>query len=67
MRGYFLFAGLLLSTSAVAWGQDGAAEVVAGQPAPDFAMTGIDGKEIRLSELTSEGKNVVLMFSRAHW
>ena len=67
MKGCYLLAGLLFSTSAVAWGEDGAAEVVAGQPAPDFAMTGIDGEEVRLSELTAEGKNVVLMFSRAHW
>ena len=38
-----------------------------GQPAPDFAVTGIDGKSIKLSELTAKGKNVVLLFDRAHW
>ena len=38
-----------------------------GQPAPDITMTGIDGKEFKLSEITGSGKNVALIFSRAHW
>ena len=63
MRVPWLFGGLLLASSVVAFGQ----EVVPDKPAPDFTMTGIDGKDVTLSQLTAEGKNVVLMFSRAHW
>lgn len=42
-------------------------EVVVGKPAPDFSVTGIDGKSFKLSDKTGAGKNVALMFSRAHW
>ncbi len=38
-----------------------------GKPAPDFEITGDDGNAFKLSELTGAGKNVVLMFDRAHW
>lgn len=38
-----------------------------GQTAPDITMTGVDGKEFKLSDITSSGKNVALIFSRAHW
>ena len=39
-----------------------------GQPAPDFTMTGIDGKPIKLSKkLASGDTNIVLLFSRANW
>lgn len=42
--------------------------VTAGQPAPDFVATGIDGKPFKLSEkLSGSDKNIVLLFSRAHW
>ena len=41
--------------------------VEVGSPAPDFTVTGIDGKEFKLSEVTGSGKHVALMFSRAHW
>ena len=47
---------------------DGAAdEVAVGKPAPDLTVTGIDGKQFKLSDKTASGKNVALMFSRAHW
>jgi peroxiredoxin len=36
--------------------------VPVGQPAPDFALTAIDGSEVRLSSLL--GKPVVLVFLR---
>ena len=42
-------------------------EAAIGKPAPDFSATGIDGKQFTLGEKTASGKNVVLMFSRAHW
>ncbi|MGB7347511.1 MAG: hypothetical protein WBD20_25035 [Pirellulaceae bacterium] len=44
-----------------------AKSVVIGSAAPDFTMMGIDGKEFKLSDVTKSGKNVSLMFSRAHW
>ncbi len=44
-----------------------AQEVAVGKPAPDFSVTGIDGKTFKLSDKTKAGKNVALMFSRAHW
>lgn len=36
--------------------------VPVGQPAPDFALTAIDGSEVRLSAL--RGRPVVLVFLR---
>lgn len=42
--------------------------VTVGQPAPDFVVIGVDGKPFKLSEKLSGGdKNIVLLFSRAHW
>ncbi len=43
------------------------AKVAEGDQAPDFTMTGIDGNDLKLSDLTAQGQNVVLMFDRAHW
>lgn len=42
-------------------------KVEVGKPAPDFTVTGIDGKTFKLSDKTGRGKNIVLMFDRAHW
>lgn len=58
---------LLFFTSLVAWGQDAVPEVAVGRDAPDFSMTGIDGRSVKLSGVLAEGKNVVLLFDRAHW
>lgn len=41
--------------------------VEVGKPAPDFSMTGIDGKSLKLSDKIGNKKHVVLMFSRAGW
>ncbi|MGI9469863.1 MAG: hypothetical protein ACR2OA_22265 [Rubripirellula sp.] len=42
-------------------------ELAEGDPAPDASFVGLNAKVLRLSELTGRGKNVVLIFSRAHW
>ena len=44
-----------------------AANLSVGQRAPDFRVTDSNGKSLELSARTKAGKNVVLMFSRAHW
>lgn len=42
--------------------------VTTGDEAPDFEITGIDGKPFRLSErLRNQERSVVVLFSRAHW
>lgn len=39
-----------------------------GDQAPDFAVTGIDGKKFKLSDkIGDDGKHVILLFSRANW
>lgn len=67
MRRTWLLVSLLLGVCSVATGQDAASGIKVGSPAPDFTMTGIDGKDFKLSELTKQGKHVVLIFDRAHW
>lgn len=50
-----------------AWGNCSmAAELQKGDQAPDFAALGIDGEPVKLSSYHGK-KNVVLVFSRAHW
>jgi cytochrome oxidase Cu insertion factor (SCO1/SenC/PrrC family) len=40
--------------------------VKVGSPAPDFALEGMDGKQIALSDYRGK-KNVVLVFYRGQW
>lgn len=72
MRVSWLLSVAFFICSTIGWcqdsvAQDPVAQLLVSAPAPDFSMTGIDGKEVKLSQLTAEGKNIVLMFSRAHW
>lgn len=40
--------------------------VMAGDPAPDFALRALDGDVVRLSDYRGE-KDVILVFYRGHW
>jgi peroxiredoxin Q/BCP len=40
----------------------GAAALEVGQKAPDFTLTGVDGKPVKLSELTAKGPVVIYTF-----
>lgn len=61
------FAACLLAVAATTMA-DEIASVEVGKPAPDFTVTGIDGKTFKLSDkLKDGGKNIALMFSRANW
>ena len=66
MRNLLIASGCFLLMAAVCLG-DESSKAELGKPAPDFSVTGIDGKQLKLSELTSKGNNVVLLFDRAHW
>ena len=54
-------AAVLISIALV--GVAGALEV--GQKAPDFALNGIDGKPVKLSDLTAKGPVVIYTFIAA--
>lgn len=62
----YVFPLILMLVSSICVAQDNRIKV--GSPAPDFVATGIDGKAFRLSEKLADGdKNIILLFSRAHW
>jgi cytochrome oxidase Cu insertion factor (SCO1/SenC/PrrC family) len=54
-------AAVLMSVALV--GPAGALEV--GQKAPDFALNGVDGKPVKLSDLTARGPVVIYTFIAA--
>lgn len=66
MNKFFALTALTLTLSNTF--ADDTAKVEVGKPAPDFTVTGIDGKTFKLSDkLKAADKNIVLMFNRAHW
>jgi hypothetical protein len=67
MKVFLVPLSCFLVLAAVCNGAEGDTEVVVGKTAPDITVTGIDGKTLTLSQVTERGKNVALMFSRAHW
>ena len=68
---------LFLGATGVAPGQDSpgdgeskspSTELRAGETAPDFKLLAEDGSYVSLSDFRGRnGKNVVLVFMRAHW
>ena len=65
MRSSLLLRGFVAAilTSLTLAGAAGALEV--GQKAPDFALNGVDGKPVKLSDLTAKGPVVVFTFIAA--
>ena len=65
MRTSLLLRGILAAvlTSVVLVGAASALEV--GQKAPDFALNGVDGKPVKLSDLTPKGPTVIFTFIAA--
>ena len=56
---------LVLSTLAVLVMASAAAALDVGQKAPDFALNGVDGKPVKLSDLTAKGPVVIYTFIAA--
>lgn len=67
MNPRIMIGASLMLVSSLSFAADPAPTATLDKPAPNFVATGIDGKEFKLSEKTATGKNIVLMFSRAHW
>jgi hypothetical protein len=65
MRTSLLLRGIVTAAlaSLVLVGAAGALEV--GEKAPDFALNGVDGKPVKLSELTAKGPVVLFTFIAA--
>ena len=53
-----LLAGVLVGASA-------ATALEVGEKAPDFALNGVDGKPVKLSDLTAKGPVVIYTFIAA--
>lgn len=63
-----LLAFCCAALSSTAFADEKATPAEVGKPAPDFTVTGIDGKKFKLSEKLKKGdRNFVLIFSRANW
>jgi cytochrome oxidase Cu insertion factor (SCO1/SenC/PrrC family) len=65
MRSSLLLRGIVTAAlaSLVLVGAASALEV--GQKAPDFALNGVDGKPVKLSDLTAKGPVVIFTFIAA--
>ena len=56
---------LVLSALAAVTVASSAVALEVGQKAPDFALNGIDGKPVKLSDLTAKGPVVIFTFIAA--
>ena len=60
-----LFA-LFIGAVAAAEDPPAAPSITVGKPAPDFTVTGPDGKDFKLSDFRGKS-HLVIVFGRAHW
>ena len=54
-------AAALVSVALAGW----ASALEVGQKAPDFALNGVDGKPVKLSDLTAKGPVIIYTFIAA--
>ena len=60
-----VLSALVLSALSVMALAGAASALEVGQKAPDFALNGIDGKPVKLSDLTAKGPVVIYTFIAA--
>ena len=65
MRRYVLFRRVVVSALCSVALAGGASALEVGAKAPDFALNGVDGKPVKLSDLTAKGPVVVYTFIAA--
>ena len=65
MRTPLLLRGIVTAALASLALVGAASALEVGQKAPDFALNGVDGKPVKLSELTAKGPVVIFTFIAA--
>lgn len=65
MRTPLLLRGIVIAALASLALVGAASALEVGQKAPDFALNGVDGKPVKLSELTAKGPVVIFTFIAA--
>jgi len=65
MRTSLLFRSLVAAALVSLALVDGARALEVGQKAPDFSLNGVDGKPVKLSDLTAKGPVVIYTFIAA--
>ena len=65
MRRYVLFRRVVVSALCSVALAGGASALEVGATAPDFALNGVDGKPVKLSDLTAKGPVVIYTFIAA--
>ena len=65
MRRYVLFRRVVVSALCSVALAGGASALEVGAKAPDFALNGVDGKPVKLSDLTAKGPVVIYTFIAA--
>ena len=65
MRRYVLFRRVVVSALCSVALAGGASALEVGAKAPDFALNGVDGKPVKLSDLTAKGPVVIYNFIAA--
>jgi len=65
MRARLLLSSLVLAAQVGLSGVGAVSALEVGEKAPDFALNGVDGKPVKLSELTAKGPVVIYTFIAA--